>query len=288
MGLQSLTLKRCQISTIGEREPRTIVYSASLQVLDIAYNRISQWALFDSLEAIYPALNSLVITGNPLYSGLSSAEGTTLTAEDGYMLTIARLPRIDFLNHSKITEKERLNSETYYLNQIASELTKTPAGKRQQVLHRHPRWNALCDEYGEPAPPEAKSNDIKPNSLAARLVTITFRADATPGYAFSTWQEVVTKSTNVYSLLGIAGRRLKTMPLKLRLILETGEHDPIGSDAGYAGPDWWDSSDEEDDRPRAGQEFVAREIELVAGTRPIGTYIEGRDAHIRVEVNGNP
>lgn len=258
-------------------------------MLDIAYNRISHWALFDSLEETYPALDSLVITGNPLYSGLSSAQGTALTAEDGYMLTIARLPRISFLNHSKITEKERLNSETYYLNQIASELAKTAASKRQQVLYRHPRWKPLCDEYGEPAAPrEAKSNDIQPNSLAARLVTITFSADATHEHASATWQDVVPKSINVYSLLGIAGRRLEIVPLKLRLVLETGEHDPIGSDAGYAGPEWWDSSDEEDERPRAGQEFVAREVELVAGTRPIGIYIEGRDARIRVEVNSSP
>lgn len=259
-------------------------------MLDIAYNRISDWALFDSLEAIYPALDSLVITGNPLYRGLLSAEGATLTAEDGYMLTIARLPRVSFLNYSKITEKERLNSETYYLNQIASELGKTPVDKRPQVLRRHPRWKALCDEYGEPAAQEVQSDAIKPNSLAARLVKITFSVDAARGVAPVMWEDVVPKSINVYSVLGLAGKRLGIMPLKLRLVLETGEHDPIASETGYAGPEWWDSSDDDDgeeELPRAGQEFVAREIELVAGTRPLGTYIEGREARVRVEVKGD-
>ena len=251
-------------------------------MLDIAYNRVADWTFFASLEEAYPALDSLVITGNPLYGGLSSAEGAALTTEDGYMLTIARLPRISFLNHSKITEKERLNSETYYLNQIASELGRTPADKRSEVLRRHPRWIALCNEYGEPRVQESKLNVVSPNSLAARLLTITFKVTATRGLQPATWEDVVPKSINIYALLGIVGKRLGMMPLKLRLILETGERDPVGSNGSYEGPEWWDSSDEEDDRPTAGHEFVAREVELIAGTRPIGTYHEGREARIRV------
>lgn len=286
-GLSSLTLKRCHISTNGNNASDIIVYSRSLQVLDIAYNRVANWALFDILEETFPALESLVITGNPLYGSLSSVEGTTLTAEDGYMLTIARLPRISFLNYSKVTEKERLNSETYYLNQIVSELGKTPADKRPQVLRTHPRWKALCEEYGEPAPKETKSDTINPSSLAARLVTIDFNVSATYDSAAVTRKDTVPKSMNVYALLGMAGKRLGIMPRKLRLIMETGERDPTGSEAGHAGPEWWDSSDDEDEQPRVGQKLVAREVELVAGTRPIGTYIEGREAQIRVEVKGH-
>ncbi|EME49026.1 hypothetical protein DOTSEDRAFT_19505 [Dothistroma septosporum NZE10] len=282
--LETLTLKRCHISANGNGGQNPLVYSKSLMVLDIAYNWVADWTFFSSLEEAYPALESLVITGNPLYGRLSSAEGVALTAEDGYMLTIARLPRISFLNYSKITEKVRLNSETYYLNQIATELGRTPADKRSEVLQKHPRWAALCDEYGEPRLQESKPNAINSNSLAARLVTVTFDVSAARALPAAEWKDVVPKSIDVYALFGIAGKRLGVMPLKLRLILETGEHDPVGSNMSFEGPEWWDSSDEEDDRPAADHGFVAREVELVPGTRAIGTYFDGPGAQIRVEL----
>jgi hypothetical protein len=89
----------------------------------------------------------------------------------------------------------------------------------------------------------------------------------------------------VYALLGRVGKRLEISPLKLRLIWETGERDPVrrGGDASDA-PEWWDSSDEEDESA-AGSEWVAREVQLVAGTRMVGSYFEGRTARVRVEID---
>ena len=91
--------------------------------------------------------NNAAVTAEPAFV---ERYGAALRA-DGYTLTLARLPQLRTLNHSTITDKERLNAETYYLGQIARELAQTPAAQRAQVLAAHPRWPALCEEYGEPA-----------------------------------------------------------------------------------------------------------------------------------------
>ncbi|KAK0323492.1 hypothetical protein LTR82_005239 [Friedmanniomyces endolithicus] len=75
------------------------------------------------------------------------------------------------------------------------------------------------------------------------------------------------------------------MPLKLRLILETGERDPVAREsASYQGPDWWcsDSEDEEDCLPANGVDqrtsWAMREVEMVARTRAIGTSVSPETA----------
>lgn len=284
--IESVTLKRCSIRSMTTSCEGPL--SQTIHSIDLSFNEISSWSFFNTLPEFYPRLRHLQVSGNPLYANLTSAEGKPLTPEDGYMLTIARLPELESLNYSKITEKERLNAETYYLGQIAAELSHADPEQRDEVLRKHPRWRPLCEEYGEPAIRQSpRVDEIDPNSLAARLVCFTFVLDpaVTPQYRTRTWLEEVPKSFNIYSLLGIVGKRLGIVPLQLRLVWETGERDPVGKDRGYTGPEWWDSSDEEeDDELRNSDAFVAREVELVAGTRPIGTYFEGREARVRVEL----
>jgi len=249
----------------------------SISELELRDNRIASWSFFNTLPSVFPELRHLRIAGNPLYRGLKSAEGKTLTTDDGYMLTIARLPQLELLNYSKITDKERLNAETYYLGHIAIELSNADEHQREAVLARHPRYRNLCEEYGEPTiSSQPKANEVDLNSLAARLISITFTT--TP---YKTWTECIPESLNTYALLGLVGKRLRVMPLKLRLIWETGERDPARSEGSEA-PEWWDSSDEESEAE--GGEWIAREVELVPGTRPLGTYMEGREARVRVEV----
>lgn len=146
-GLQKLNLEKCRIVGQGEQG---IVVSRSVTNLDLAYNSIDSWDVIDALHVGFPTMTQLRMTGNPIYLNLKSATGKKLMAEDGYMLTIARLPQLDMLNYSKITEKERLNAEKYYLNEITAELTAMGQDKRHEVLDRHPRWKVLCEEYGEP------------------------------------------------------------------------------------------------------------------------------------------
>ncbi|GIZ40872.1 hypothetical protein CKM354_000419300 [Cercospora kikuchii] len=275
--LAKLNLEKCQIKSRGQIESPI---SSSVVEVDLAHNAINSWGVIDALPSAFPAMKQLRTTGNPIYKDIKSATGKPLMAEDGYMLTIARLPQLEMLNYSKITEKERLNAEKYYLNEITAELAGTAPEKRAEVLRRHSRWNALCEEYGEPSiPDQPKADSIDPRSLAARLVDVTFVITD-----HSDWQVKIPKSFNIYSVPGMVGKKLSVMPLELRLIWETGERDPIGLNQDQTGIEEWDSDEEGDgDDIKIGESSAAREVELVAGTRTLGTYIEGREARVRVE-----
>ncbi|KAM3418543.1 hypothetical protein BST61_g4520 [Cercospora zeina] len=275
--LTRLSLDKCQISSTGRLDCSV---SSSVIDLDLAHNTINSWNVIDSLPGAFPAMKQLRMTGNPIYKDMKSATGKPLMAEDGYMLTIARLPQLEMLNYSKITEKERLNAEKYYLDEITAELAGSAAEQRPDVLKRHSRWKALCEEYGEPSIPDQPIADsIDPRSLAARLVTVTFVFGD-----HSTWSVKIPKAFNIYSVLGMVGKKLHVMPLELRLIWETGERDPIALREGQEGIEEWDSDDEEEiAKSKVDANSVAREVELVAGTRALGTYIEGREARVRVE-----
>ena len=306
--LHTLILKANKIGSHPQPQPcpsNPTPLSQTLQTLDLRTNEIAIWSHISSLPTLFPALKHLLIASNPLYANLFSADNTPLAPDDGYTLTLARLPLLQTLNHSTITDKERLNAETYYLGQIARELANTPADKRAGVVNVHPRWEALCAEYGEPVVAGPRNGgEVDPKSLAARLVSVTFHlavavaATAVPSTnqqplaskSFEkgfTWTEDIPRSASVYSLLGRVGKKLNIMPLCLRLVWETGERDPVGSVGGKAGdaPECWDSSEEEDEGEVAARgEWVAREVELTAGTRAVGSYLEGSGGLVRVEV----
>lgn len=291
-GLETVALKRCRTSRVwdGSASAFSTAINENICSLDLTSNEIASWSFYNELSEAIPTLRHLHVAGNPVYKDLRSAEGKPLTSEDGYMLTIARLPQLETLNYSKISVKERLNAEIYYLSQIVAELSQATNDERTVALKNHPRWIELCEEYGEPAMyQQSKKTELDPNTLAARLVTFSF--ELAPGVLQSTplrsWTEEIPKAFNIYALLGIVGKKLNVAPLKLRLVWQTGERDPVGQDGGYTGPEWWDSSDEED-RPTAATigNSVAREVMLVAGTRAVGTYIEGRKAHVRIELDG--
>lgn len=73
------------------------------------------------------------------------------------------------------------------------------------------------------------------------------------------------------------------MPLQLLLVWETGERDPLAQSGNVDGILEWDSDEEESDTVQPETNSVAREVEMAAGTRTMGTYIDGHDARIRVE-----
>lgn len=280
--LRMLNLKNNDISSITQVNTSlpTKVLSSTIQDLDLARNQINSWHFFHDLLGALPALQSLRVSDNPLFSVLRSAEGNLLSAEDGYMLTIARLPAVKTLNYSTIREKDRLNAEKYYLSQIATELARADDAGADAIVKLHPRWKALCQQYGEPVIDRRPSDNIDPNSLAARLITLHL----TYVHAGSSrqWTREIPRACNVYVLYGLVGKELDLMPFELRLIWETGESDPVSATNEYHGPEYWDSSDE-DEAQGAQALWRARSVELVPGTRPIGTYLEGRQASIRVE-----
>jgi hypothetical protein len=286
--LRTLNLKNNQISHTSKNPQHTLTFNLPETILDIdlAYNNITSWDIINQMSTTLPGLKSLRISHNPLFSSLRSADNKPLTSADGYMLTIARLPQLSTLNYSKITDKERLNSETYYLSQIGKELSLSPKEKEKEILESHPRWKELCEEYGEPKVERQEASSIDPNSLAARLLACSVYSPSAAGNADLPNEEKplvveIPKSCSIYKVHGILGRRLGVEPLRLRLILETGEKDRVDM-ATWNGVEEWDS--DEEDAEEVGEEWKEREEELIGGTRPLGTFVDGAKARIRVEI----
>lgn len=91
----------------------------------------------------------------------------------------------------------------------------------------------------------------------------------------------------MYSVLGLVGKKVGLPPMKLRLVWETGDWVGVGKAVG-GGEEAWDSESSVDDWEGGGEkeggERVPREVEMVAGTRLVGTWIDGMEATVRVEL----
>lgn len=272
--LQRLVLKSNKVSEIGTPPP---VFPITLKEVDLSFNEITTWSFIEQLEHVFPGMTSLRVSHNPLYESLKSADGRSLTADDGYMLTIARLGQVRILNHSPISDKERLNAESYYLSLIVKEVQFAPENRQVQILNSHPRYKWLCEEYGEPDIKRSK-NAVNPNSLAARLLKINFylAGDKTKN------EEVeIPMNCTAYTVLGVVGKRFGVRPMDCRLIWETGDWMPARKTTADIEDEEWDSEDSESETVVSK---VMREVQITPGTKSIGTWIDGLEATVRVEI----
>jgi hypothetical protein len=275
--LRRLILKSNKISEVQATGSPLPIFSPTLAEVDLSFNEVSTWVFIEQLAHIFPGLTSLRVSHNPLYEHLQAPDGRILTAGDGYMLTLARLGSLKTLNHSPVNPKERLNAESYYLSMIAKEVQFAPENLKDQVLKSHPRYNWLCEEYGEPDV-QRSTNAINPNSLAARLLRIRFYlADN----ASKTYESEIPMSCTAYTVLGMVGKHFDMRPLQCKLTWETGDWMPANRNVLDLDEDDWDSDDSKEDRP---SDRVMREVEIKPGTRSIGTWIDGSEATVRVEL----
>jgi hypothetical protein len=291
--LQRLVLKSNKISMIAPANAPSPVFSSTVTEVDLSFNELTTWSFIDALAVVFPGLTALRISHNPLYQSLQAADGRTLTAEDGYMLTLARLGNLTSLNYSPILPKERLNAESYYLSLIGKELNFAPQDLEKRIIASHPRYEELCKEYGEPAI-NREANKVNPNSLAARLIRFSFYLSDSAKNALAQMQidgkeakfeAEIPMSFTAYSLLGVVGKRFGIKPMKCRLVCETGDWMPAPRNDDQLEEDWGsEDSEEEEGKETVGAGRVMREVEIVPGTRAVGTWIDGKEAVVRVEV----
>jgi len=242
--LERLILKHNSISCTTSGAAQNInTFSHALVEVDLAFNTVNQWSLVDDLTNIFPGLKSLRLAHNPLYS-----------SEDAFILTVARLGQLVTLNYSKVTEKERLNAETFYLSQIARELSAAAANARKDIFQRHPRYDALCKIYGEPT---IDDRIARKDTLAAGLALCHFLvSDAVrqktlaPDKVADTVKLELPKSFTIYTVQSMIGKAIRfERPMQLKLFLNE------------------DST------------------ELTPKTRVLETWVEENEATIRVEVS---
>ena len=218
-----------------------------------------------------------------------------MTVDEAYMLTLARLSSIQVLNYGSVTPQDRSNGELYYLSLIGKELSISPEDAEQSILNAHPRYQNLCEKYGEPivrrveeANKAAGKDAVNPRSVAARLVKMAFRLSRTSlPVPESVKVKEVPLSFNTYQVKALVSRLFGLTPFEFRLIWETDELDPVSKE--NIGEDDWDSEDDEAGNLPVDSEdntrFVKREVELVDSTRDIGFWLQDvGETRIRVDL----
>ncbi|PGH01760.1 hypothetical protein GX51_05076 [Blastomyces parvus] len=317
--LQKLSLRGNRISRVGDENPATIahetevVFSPIFTSLDLSFNKINSWSFINMLPKVFPGLTTLRVSDNPLYdqppapSRITNMPEYPMTVDEAYMLTLAHLSQLETLNYSKITKQDRNNGELYYLSLIRKELAASPLTEEKRILASHPRYQELCDIYGEveiKRETDDAGNGIHPRSLAARLVTFNFYladhqnqkpVSRKPGTAVGAeYSCKIPKSFDVYRIKAIVARHFSLTPLRFKLVWETDEWDPI--EESRAEDDEWDSSGESDEPSRQlessalkhedDKKLVRREEELIDSTREVGFWFtdETRQVRVRIEV----
>jgi hypothetical protein len=296
--LERLLLKGNQIQEIGPQDsPAPLKFPQTLRYVDLSYNNVTSWRFIDSLPTVLPGLTGLRFSQNPIYQTPSSSpdSNSSTSIEEGFMITVARLASLQFLNFSKIAPTERTNAEMFYLSRIGKELAAVPETEEWRVLEEHRRYKELCDIYDPPTVVRATATSINPNFLEARLIKFTFVLPSGTTTDQGPLEKLIEipKSFEIYRVKGMVGRRFGLKPLGMKLIWETGEWDPV---AGYEDEE---NSDDEDDnvveverRITTGDtlddtskgKWMKREVELEDSTRQVGFVVDGMEARVRIEL----
>ena len=284
--LEVLLLKGNRISQISTGDDaKRPVFCAKLKYVDISYNDVKLWPFVDDLAEVFPGLEALRFSHNPIYESFAEEFGAAKSLEEGYMLTLARLGNLKSLNFSKITTPDRTNAEMYYLSKIGKAMAEVPESDESSITSQHKRYLELCEIYGEPVVVRKSADAVNPNFLDARLIKFTFHMPAGTQEDQTediTIEKEIPKSFDIYRVKGIVGRAFKLAPLSLHLVWETGEWDPV---AGYEDEENSDEEDDEQVKTATGDEkgkWMKREVEIEDGTRQIGFCVDGMEATIRV------
>ncbi|KAL7819705.1 hypothetical protein V8C26DRAFT_394950 [Trichoderma gracile] len=294
--LRHLQLKGNNISAItASPNSPPVVIPPSVQYVDLSYNKIDSWDFVDKLPAAFPGMTGLRITHNPIYYAID-ADSNAQSSDESFMFTVARIAQLKTLNFTHISAMDRTNAEMFYLSRIAKQLATVPEAAEDSIKALHPRYNELCEVYGEPD--VIRREEINPNFLEARLVTTEFHYEDAPEGSRKTRTVRIPKAFDIYAVKGIVGKMYGLKPLKLRLIWETGEWDPVAGYDEKEGDDDESDGDEEmveatgdgqtaaDDAAddQAGR-WVKREVELTDGPKQLGYCVDGLRARIRVEAS---
>lgn len=283
--LRNIHLKGNNITALAPEGSEAPIFSPSVQYLDVSYNNIQSWSFIDQLQKHLPGLTGLRISHNPVYD---AADADASSSEESHMFAVARVASLQSLNFSQITTSDRSNAEMFYLSRIGKQLSAVAETEEADILALHPRYAELCKIHGEPS--IVRRPDVNPAFLDARLINVGFHYQDGEEKASK-----IPKSYDMYAVKGIAGKLFGLAPLKLGLIWETGEWDPV---AGFDDQEGHSSDEEEaeEERERQGIDahaaedisgkpgrWVKREVELKDGPRQLGYCVDGLDVKIRVE-----
>lgn len=273
--LQTLAVNHGTIRRISNGNKK-LRFGSTLRRLEFAFNEIDDWDFINNLDDVFPGIQSLRISHNPLYQSLQTIEGRPISHEIGYLLTIARVAHLKMLNYSSITDRDRTEADTYYLAQIGNELQNNLVDEKT-VLLKHPRYRVLCDAYGKPE--FHSSNGAKdPGSLGANLLLIHVFCEF-DGMSRKSFDMEIPKRLSLYSTFGLIGKQIGLAGSMIELYWQTEQWDGSNAIAHDKASQPWDSDDDDNNEMNTGCE---REIKLCPGTKSIGNTVDQNDITIRV------
>jgi tubulin-specific chaperone E len=94
--LKTLALNFNNISKVSNELDKPLRFGSELKRVELAFNEIGDWQFINELSSVFPGLDNLRVSHNPLYDNAGRS------AEDGYLLTIARISNLKTLNFSPV------------------------------------------------------------------------------------------------------------------------------------------------------------------------------------------
>uniref|UniRef100_A0A061RZB9 Tubulin-specific chaperone e-like n=1 Tax=Tetraselmis sp. GSL018 TaxID=582737 RepID=A0A061RZB9_9CHLO len=177
-----------------------------LKAITLGRNRIGSWSSIDALDR-FPSLGELRLSGNPLLEGARSG---------GRFEVIARVAKLELLNGSKVTRRERQDAELRYLRTVWGELQSQDAHSRAEVEDANPRLAELLERHGPMSSAAAGAG----GSLASQMVQVNLTCVAAKaGPSMGTKPKKLPGTTTVAQLRSLCSVLFKLDPEEVGLYL---------------------------------------------------------------------
>ncbi len=162
--LQTLILNENPIESVPVVPDGTF---SSLTAMQLSHSKIDSWSSVDHLNAL-PSMRALRFGNCPVTSKLGASEARAVV--------IARVSKLDFLNASVVTEKERGEAEKMYVRRVARELSVAKAGaaKEEDVLKAHPLFDGLAKKHAASMMPMGDGGTT--GSMANDTINVTIHS----------------------------------------------------------------------------------------------------------------
>ncbi|XP_057433128.1 tubulin-folding cofactor E [Lotus japonicus] len=178
----------------------------NLRCLLLGDNNISDLASVDSLNS-FPNLVDIRLSGNPITD-------STRGGIPRFVL-IARLAKIQILNGSEVTPRERKDSEIRYVRLVMSRLHASPGEIKQ-----HPRFSELKSFYGIEDEKPSSTGATGPQTISSGLLSITLKCVGASMGEKPPLTKKLPATTTVGKLKFLCESFFKLKSMKLKLFLQ--------------------------------------------------------------------
>ncbi|KAK7206917.1 hypothetical protein BZA70DRAFT_275332 [Myxozyma melibiosi] len=132
----------------------------SVRSLDLRHNQITSWTALDGLRAQFPGVRDLRLQWNPIIQSLDE--------DDVQAYILGWWGGLTMVNSIKVSEKERMSSELYFMSKVGK-------GQIKDFDLKGQRWAELCETYGAPIAPE----EVKKKSTVLKITFVTSSGEET-------------------------------------------------------------------------------------------------------------